>query len=31
MTNRGKKTEIYNIKKKLFLIKFGERYVFIEA
>ena len=28
---KGKKTEIYNIKKKLFLNKYGERYVFIET
>lgn len=28
---KGKKTDVYNIKKKLFLNKFGERYVFIET
>lgn len=28
---KGKKTDVYNIKKKLFLNKYGERYVFIET
>ena len=28
---KGKKTDVYNIKKKLFLNKYGERYVFIES
>lgn len=28
---KGKKTDVYNIKKKLFLNKYGERYLFIET
>ena len=28
---KGKRTDVYNIKKKLFLNKYGERYVFMET